>query len=118
MKRMIGLCVLAAMTGACTDSGTVGTGEPMTARMTVVAENGAHAIALTSRTGYTCTALFDHRAYMASGQPSQELPVTCDNGDRGIAVYTNANYRQEAFTTGQTRISYQLESGTKGTIWL
>jgi len=118
MKLTIGVLVLAAMTAACTNSGTGGAGEPMTARMTVVAENGAHTIAMTSRSGYTCTAQFDYKAYMAAQQPSQTLPVTCDNGDRGTAVYTNANFQKEAFTKGLTQISYQLESGTKGTILL
>ncbi|MGA0616885.1 hypothetical protein [Paracoccus sp. KR1-242] len=118
MKRIIGVVALALLAGACSDTSTATNedGTPMTARMVVAPGDGGHQITMTSRKGFTCTALFDQKAYAASKQPSMELPVTCDNGDRGTAIYSNANYRQEVFTPGQTQIAYQLESGAKGSI--
>ncbi|MBD9528944.1 hypothetical protein [Paracoccus sp. PAR01] len=123
MKRMTGVLALTVLVGACASSDTGGTSaiddaQPLTARMTVVPENGAHTITMTSRAGYTCTAVFDQKAYMASKQPSMQVPVNCDNGDSGTATYTNLNYRQQAFTPGQTQISYELVSGKKGMIAL
>ncbi|MTH60689.1 hypothetical protein [Paracoccus litorisediminis] len=122
MKRMTVVLALTVLVGACasSDTGTsaIDDAQPLTARMTVVPENGAHTITMTSRAGYTCTAVFDQKAYMASKQASIQVPVTCDNGDSGTATYTNLNYRQQAFTPGQTQITYELVSGKKGMIAL
>ncbi|MTH61152.1 hypothetical protein [Paracoccus litorisediminis] len=112
---------LTALVGACAGSGITGagTGEdgaPMTARMTVFKQGGVNTITMTSAKGVTCTGDIDLGAYLKSKQPSREIPITCNNGDKGVGIYTNSNYQLQSFTPGKTQLAYRLESGAKGTI--
>lgn len=74
-----------------------------------------HRINLISADGWTCTGPFDTVKFAHAQRSVYPFPLTCDNGDKGNAIYTipafNAN---RYYQPGVTQVSFTLQSGVRG----
>lgn len=117
MGKTIATLALIMLVGACGTKGGTGftdTQVPMTGEFEIL-PGTKHKIHLISADGWTCSGPFDAVAYSYAQRAVYPFKLTCDNGDKGNAVYSVPTFiANRTYQPGQTQVSFSLESGVKG----